>query len=191
MRRKIKDVLGTIVLSILAGHKRYSHITTIRTDRVNPELLGMSAVASEDSVRRAFTLVDETVATDWIDRHLAQSTRPVLGLAPWILDTDNTVKPLYGKQEGAVVSYNPKKPGRPSQSYHSYFMANTRMALGVEVEAGDKHTGKVGLWKYLDSLPRELWPVFISEYAPGAEVVANGRIWRSAGLAYPKMFMPT
>jgi DEAD/DEAH box helicase/Helicase conserved C-terminal domain/MrfA Zn-binding domain len=32
----------------------------------------------------------------------------------------------------------------------------------------------------------------ISEYSPGAEVVANGRIWRSAGLAYyPKMFMPT
>ena len=32
----------------------------------------------------------------------------------------------------------------------------------------------------------------VSEYAPGAEVVANGRIWRSAGLAYyPKMFMPT
>lgn len=32
----------------------------------------------------------------------------------------------------------------------------------------------------------------ISEYAPGAEVVANGRIWQSAGLAqYPRMFMPT
>ena len=32
----------------------------------------------------------------------------------------------------------------------------------------------------------------ISEYAPGAEVVANGRIWESAGLAsYPKAFMPT
>ena len=31
----------------------------------------------------------------------------------------------------------------------------------------------------------------ISEYAPGAEVVANGRIWESAGLAdYPKAFMP-
>ena len=173
----IKDVLGTIVLSILAGHKRYSHITTIRTDQVNPELLGMSAVASEDSVRRAFALVDETVATDWIDRHLAQSTRPVLGLAPWILDTDNTVKPLYGKQEGAVVSYNPKKPGRPSQSYHSYFMANTRMALGVEVEAGDRHTGKhvaVGLWKYLDSLPRELWPVFIrGDVSFGSEAIMH------------------
>ncbi|QDQ29082.1 DUF1998 domain-containing protein [Chitinimonas arctica] len=31
----------------------------------------------------------------------------------------------------------------------------------------------------------------ISEYAPGAEVVANGRIWTSYGLAhYPKAFMP-
>lgn len=31
----------------------------------------------------------------------------------------------------------------------------------------------------------------ISEYAPGAEVIANGRIWESTGLAfYPKAFMP-
>ena len=31
----------------------------------------------------------------------------------------------------------------------------------------------------------------ISEYAPGAQVIANGRIWESAGLAhYPKAFMP-
>lgn len=31
----------------------------------------------------------------------------------------------------------------------------------------------------------------ISEYAPGSEIVANGRIWESAGLAhYPKAFMP-
>lgn len=31
----------------------------------------------------------------------------------------------------------------------------------------------------------------ISEYAPGGEVVANGRIWESAGLAfYPRTFMP-
>ena len=43
-------------------------------------------------------------------------------------------------------------------------MANTRMALGVEVAPGDQHTGKhvsVGLWQLLDSIPRQLWPVFI------------------------------
>ena len=28
-----------------------------------------------------------------------------------------SIKPLYGKQEGAVVGYNPHKPGRPSHTY--------------------------------------------------------------------------
>ena len=127
------------MLSILSGHKRYSHITAIRSDRVNPELLGMKEIVSEDSVRRALVAMDEGEAIAWADKHLANSTHPVLSLAPWILDIDNTVKCLYGEQEGAVKSYNPKKLGRPSHSCHSYFMGNTRMALGVEVEAGDKH----------------------------------------------------
>ena len=30
------DVLGTWMLSILSGHRRYSHVTTIRCARVNP-----------------------------------------------------------------------------------------------------------------------------------------------------------
>ena len=28
-----------------------------------------------------------------------------------VLDLDATIKPLYGHQDGAVVSYNPRKPG--------------------------------------------------------------------------------
>ena len=34
------------------------------------------------------------------------------------------MKCLYGKQEGAVIGYNPKKLGRPSHSYHGALMAN-------------------------------------------------------------------
>lgn len=56
---------------------------------------------------------------------------------PAILDTDTTVKCLYGKQEGAVVGYNPQKKGRPSHNYHSCFMGNTRLALTVEVNPGN------------------------------------------------------
>jgi hypothetical protein len=37
-----------------------------------------------------------------------------------VLDIDSTIKPLYGQQEGAVVGYNPHKPGRPSHCYHTY-----------------------------------------------------------------------
>ena len=48
------DVLGTMALAILAGNRRYAHVTALRGDAVNPQGLGMSRVLSEDSVRRAF-----------------------------------------------------------------------------------------------------------------------------------------
>ena len=34
-----RDVLGTLLLSILSGHQRYAHINALRGDGVNPELL--------------------------------------------------------------------------------------------------------------------------------------------------------
>src|SRR3954451_18653055 len=49
-----QDILGTVMLSVLAGHKRYAHITTVRSDSVLPELLSMKRVRSEDAAPRAF-----------------------------------------------------------------------------------------------------------------------------------------
>ena len=149
------DVLGTWMLSVLAGHKRYSHVTAIRCDGVNPGLMGMNKVISEDAMRGALKRIPETEGTAWLDHHLTDSVAPLLD-APWILDTDTTVKPLYGKQEGAVVSYNPTKPGRPSHTYHTYLMAGLRQVLGVEVHAGNEHAARhtqPGLLKILDDLP--------------------------------------
>ena len=34
-----RDVLGTMLLSVLAGHRRYAHVTALRCDAVNPPLL--------------------------------------------------------------------------------------------------------------------------------------------------------
>jgi hypothetical protein len=51
-----RDILGTVMLSVLAGHRRYAHITTLRCDLVNPPLLGMAKVVSEDAVRRALSV---------------------------------------------------------------------------------------------------------------------------------------
>jgi hypothetical protein len=44
-----RDVLGALLLSVLAGHSRYAHITALRCDGVNPSLLGMKKIVSEDS----------------------------------------------------------------------------------------------------------------------------------------------
>jgi hypothetical protein len=159
-----RDILGTILLSVLAGHKRYSHITSIHCDNVNPRLLGMNKVASEDAVRRALKYnIEESTGIDWLKKTLLSTYDPLLTEA-WILDVDTTIKTLYGKQEGATVGYNPYKPGRPSHVYHSYMIANIRLMLDVEVHSGNQNAGKhtaPGLWSFIESLPKKHWPEFI------------------------------
>ena len=149
-----RDILGTWLLSILSGHWRYAHVSAIRVDGVNPGLLGMSGVVAEDTLRRGLKAIDEKAGTEWLKHHIG---RTVLGLldCPWILDVDVTVKPLYGKQQGAVVGYNPHKPGRPSHAYHSYQVSGLRLMLGVEVVAGNEsHANHTlpGLVNLLDGL---------------------------------------
>src|SRR5947208_16009437 len=73
-----RDVLGTILLSVLAGHWRYAHISALRGDGVNPELLGMSKVASEDSVRRGLSAMKEEESGPWLKKHLQFSYKPLL-----------------------------------------------------------------------------------------------------------------
>lgn len=158
-----RDVLGTVLLSVLAGHKRYAHITAMRCDGVNPALLGMGKVVSEDAVRRGLRHIEEGVGVAWLKRHLGLCYEPLLQ-EPWILDVDTTVKPLYGHQEGAVVGYNPNKRGRPSHTYHTYQMANLRLVLDVEVRAGNEGAALnslPGLEGLLNGLPRSHWPAFV------------------------------
>ena len=61
------DVLGTWLLSVLSGHRRYSHVTAIRCDGVNPGLLGMNKVISEDALRRALAAIPESAGIEWLD----------------------------------------------------------------------------------------------------------------------------
>jgi hypothetical protein len=107
---KVRDVLGTVLLAVLAGHRRYAHITGLRADGVNPGLLGMGKVVSEDAVRRALARIDEAAGLAWLERHLDCCVGPLLS-EPWILDVDTTIKPLFGHQEGAEVSYKPAQAG--------------------------------------------------------------------------------
>lgn len=158
-----RDVLGTTMLSVLAGHKRYAHITALRNDGVLPELLGMKKIVSEDAVRRAFQAIGEEAGTQWMQRHLDYCTAPLLA-EPWILDADSTVKLLYGHQEGAVVGYNPKKPGRPSHVYHTYTMAGLRLVLDTDVATGNEHSSNhaaPGLWALLDRLGPDCQPALL------------------------------
>jgi hypothetical protein len=158
-----RDVLGTWMLSILSGHWRYAHVSAIRADGVNPGLLGMSGVVAEDTLRRGLKEIEEESGVEWLLDHIGRTAVGLL-YAPWVMDVDVTVKPLYGKQQGAVVGYNPHKPGRPSHAYHSYQVSGLRLMLGVDVLAGNQsHANHTlpGLIRILDGLASHQRPQLV------------------------------
>jgi hypothetical protein len=180
-----RDLLGTLMLSVLAGHRRYAHITALRCDPVNTELLGMKRAVSEDSVRRGLAKIEEMQGLSWLQSHLDYTTTPLLS-EPWVLDMDSTVKPLYGHQEGAELGYNPAKPGRPSHCYHTYMLSHLRLILRVDVVAGDQHNvvhATKGLWQLLDHLGPTRRPALLrGDKGWGVEPVMAGVEQR--GFAY-------
>ncbi len=168
---EVGDILGTWMLSILDGQRRYAHITGLRGDAVAPEILGMTQIISEESLRRALKhlapCVDEArsdedraerevqlaKSTASMDAALKDSIREALG-TDWILEGDTTVKVLYGHQAGAEIGYNPTKPGRPSHSIHTYWIANVRLVLDAEVQEGTSTAAKYSLPRLIHLLRR-------------------------------------
>jgi Transposase DDE domain group 1 len=149
-----RDVLGTLMLGLLAGHRRYAHITALRGDAVAAQALGMNKVVSEDALRRALERIEQTSSTAWMRPALMHSVREALD-RPWVLDIDASIKPLYGRQEGAEIGYNPSKPMRPSHVLHTFLVGNLRLVLDVQVSTGKQHTSghaKAALGRLLDEL---------------------------------------
>ena len=149
-----RDVLGTLMLGILAGAKRYAHIAGVRGDAVAAKALGLRGMVSEDSVRRALTAMKPEASEPWMRQSLMASVRDALQ-RPWVLDIDATIKPLYGHQEGAEIGYNPHKPGRPSHVLHTFWVGNLRLVLDAVLTSGKQHSSghaKAAMARLLDEL---------------------------------------
>lgn len=114
----------------------------------------MNKVVSEDALRRALERIDEAAGSAWLRPSLMHSVRESLD-RPWVLDIDASIKPLYGRQEGAQIGYDPTKPMRPSQVLHNFLVSNLRLVLDVQVSSGKQHTtgyAKAALGRLLDEL---------------------------------------
>ena len=70
-----RDVLGTLMLGILAGAKRYAHIAGVRGDAVAAQALGLRSMVSEDSVRRALAAMVPAASEPWMRGALMASLR--------------------------------------------------------------------------------------------------------------------
>ena len=187
---ELVDVLGTWMLSILDGHCRYAHVGALRGDGVAPSILGMTKIIGDDSLRRALGAIapepdDKHTAeqraaqqaqlarsVQWMQEQLRHSIAQATA-TPWILDCDTTIKVLYGKQDGAVVSYNPHKPGRPSHAIHTYWIGNLRLVLDAQLEPGNRHSpvhARPGLLGLLEGMPQHQRPKLVrGDCAYGSE----------------------
>lgn len=149
-----RDVLGTLMLGILAGSKRYAHIAGVRGDALAAKALGLNGMVSEDSVRRALAAMVPQASDAWMSSALMSSVRQALD-RPWVLDIDASVKPLYGRQEGTEIGYNPHKPGRPSHVLHTLWVGKLRLVLDAVLSSGKQHTSghaKAAMGRLLDEL---------------------------------------
>lgn len=199
------DVLGTWMLSILDGHCRYAHVGALRGDGVAPSILGMNKIIGDDSLRRALSAIapapddkhtpEQRAAqqaqlarsTQWMQDQLKHSIAQATA-TPWILDCDTTIKVLYGKQDGAVVSYNPHKPGRPSHAIHTYWIGNLRLVLDAQLDSGNRHSpvhARPGLMALLEDMPPATRPKLVrGDCAFGSE----GEMSALEAIAQPYLF---
>lgn len=178
---EIVDVLGTWMLSILDGHRRYAHVGALRGDGVAPSVLGMNKIIGDDSLRRALAAIAPAPnkkhtaeqraqqqaqlarAVQWMQEQLKHSIAQATA-THWILDCDTTIKVLFGHQDGAVVSYNPHKPGRPSHAIHTYWIGNMRLVIDAQLDSGDRHSpshSRAGLVGLLEDMPKGQRPQLV------------------------------
>ncbi len=94
----------------------------------------MNKVVSEDALRRALERIDEAASTAWMRPALMHSVREALD-KPWVLDMDATIKPLYGRQEGAELGSTRASPSGPVTCAH---------VLGGQPALGAGRTGELG-----------------------------------------------
>ncbi|MHB9102151.1 MAG: hypothetical protein ACYC2E_11620 [Sulfuricella sp.] len=135
---EVVDVLGTWLLSILDGQRRYAHVAGLRGDEVAPQILGMNKIVSDESLRRALAHLapsqpkreseEERAAradqlaksTAWMDAALDESTREALR-TDWILDIDTHRQTVVRPPGGCGDRLQPHQTGTP-EPYPAYLL---------------------------------------------------------------------
>jgi hypothetical protein len=124
------------LVSVLAGARRFAHAGLIRADRTLHRMLGIARFPTDDTIRNLFARFGMaqvqrfySALWDWQLERLPEGR--------YSLDLDSTVFERYGKQEGAVRGFNPKKHGRPSHHPLLAVLAEAHFVLHGWLRSGN------------------------------------------------------
>src|SRR6202011_6045411 len=117
---------------------RFAHVERLRTDGVVQGILGVQRMPSAMTLTRYFGgLVRSQIEhlSEVLGQFMLRRLRaPALGA---VLDLDSTVFERYGRQEGSLKGYNPRKHGRPSHHPLLAILAEAKLVLHAWLRSGN------------------------------------------------------
>ena len=139
----VVDTVLAFFAGVLTGSRRFAHVERLRSDEVVRTILGLARMPSAMTVTRYFGgfvrgQVEHLSAV--LGQFIfAQLKRPALGAT---LDLDSTVFERYGRQEGSLKGYNPRKHGRPSHHPLLAILAEPKLVLHAWLRSGNSGTAR-------------------------------------------------
>jgi hypothetical protein len=107
------EIVLAFMAGVLAGSRRLAHVERLRWDECVRQMLGIKRFVSDTTLARFLRRFTAATVTTVFEHLLAWQLR-LIELNEDILDLDSSIMERYGKQEGALLGYNPKKHRRPS-----------------------------------------------------------------------------
>ena len=107
------EIALAFMVSVLTGARRLAHIERLRWDEGMREILGVDRIVSDTTLGRFFRLFKAGTVSVVFEKLMRWQLKMV-DVKDDVLDLDSSAFERYGKQEGAVLGYNPKKHRRPS-----------------------------------------------------------------------------
>jgi len=107
------EIVLAFMAGVLAGSRRLAHIERLRWDEGVKEILGVNRFVSDTTLARFFRRFGAKQVTQVFEA-LTRWGLKQIRVEDDILDLDSSAFERYGKQEGALLGYNPRKRRRPS-----------------------------------------------------------------------------
>jgi Transposase DDE domain group 1 len=156
----VVEVVLALFAAVLTGGRRFAHVERLRTDEVVQAILGVQRMPSAMTLTRYFGgLVRSQIEhlSEVLGQFVLRRLRaPALGA---VLDLDSTVFERYGRQQGSLKGYNPRKHGRPSHHPLLAMLAEAKVVLHAWLRSGNTASAR-GVKAFLAETLAKLPPDF-------------------------------
>ena len=131
------DIILAFMAGVLTGARRFAHIEALRYDEVLKQLLGMQRFPSDSTITRFFQRFGRKEIQEMFEPLRAWQINELTPPGDYTLDLDSSVFERYGKQEGSVLGYNPKKHRRPSHHPLLATLDENRVVIHAWLRSGN------------------------------------------------------